>query len=707
MSIWSEDLFHETRRPQLRDFLDRAFSVPDVRAVEVRRSNAFARVRYAASRDAPSIWRRLSRALRGDDTAPGLDGGTLAQPRHASGLFLDAPSAWPLRVIRVGDELSTWRVRMEADDQIRFAHPALRGRRDVVFRLEEELAGLSGIEDFRASVLTAGASIRFDSRLQTPARLARELERAWPKVLSGLEGPPSRRRLYVAGALLGLAAVGQTVAPALRPVAVAGVALFGAPNVILAARQLRHGQIGLPALYSTGLAFMLVSGMPLGGTIITTFMQFWPEFARRTIVERQRRLFAAHRRRPSWARIPHPDGLSVEIHVDDLRPGVLVIVRRGERSPVDGVVTAGAAAVADVLATGSTQASNVAVGGAVHAGSLVVAGELTIRVERAGEATAAAHISRALPHAGFSGLPSSARAELIANRNAKPALALAALSLITTRTLRPSQAIIRPDYATAPRLSAQLAALTGFVEALDRGLLLRKPGALDQIADIDVFVFDESVGLGRDAETSAGVTAAAGVDVVSALRKQNPHARFVLLSGGAETKAKRGAESVGVDLAFGDLDDNGKADAIRGLGRRAVWIGDGSAPGAAAAMSSSAVSVSIAGFASAPDDRADVLVLHGGLNGLLELRDVGRNHRATLASDYRNVYAFNLLGVAGALFARFGGLQAGLVSNFGTALLYARHARRLRQLTAEHDARNALLLTAVNAGAGSGPSART
>lgn len=685
VSIWSADLFRDASVSQLQAFLDKTFSVADVRAVEVRRTDAFARVRYAASRDAPSIWKRLSAALRGEERADESDPQAAAPSRSASGLFLDAPSAWPLRVIRVGDALSTWRVRLESDDQIRFAHPALRGRRDLVFRLEEELAGLAGVEDFRVSTLTAGASIRFDSTALSPARLARELERAWPRLLTGLDGPPSRRRLYAAGGLVALAAAGQTIAPALRPVAIGGVALFAAPNVILAARQLRHGQIGLPALYSTGLAFMLVTGMPLAGTIITTFMQFWPELARQTIVARQRRLFAAQRRRPSWARIPNPDGLTLEMHVDDLKPGALVIVRRGELSPVDGVVTAGAAAVADPFGTGSETPRPYGPGDAANAGALVVDGELTIRVERAGDATAAAHVARALPHGRFAALPSSARAELIANRNAKPALALAAISLLATRTLRPSQAIIRPDYATAPRLSAELAGFASFVEALNKGLLVRKPAALDQIAGLDAFVFDDSGSFSGDAIAA----------VVGALRRRNAKARFVVVSGGTDKGTRRLADDAGIELAYGGLDGAAKADLIRSLGRAAVWIGDGTAPDAAAAMAASAVSVSIAGFAAAPDDRADILALHGGLHGLLDLSDIGRSHARTLASDYRSVYAFNLLGVAGGLFARFGGLQAGLLSNLGTGLIYAKHAQRLRALTSARRKQDARLRALV------------
>ncbi|MFD1333825.1 heavy metal translocating P-type ATPase, partial [Methylopila musalis] len=446
------------------------------------------------------------------DAAPALASARARTAPDASTLFPDAPDTWNIRVSRIGDTLSTWRVRREGEDQARFAHPALLWRRDLAFRLEEELAAIAGVEDFRASPLTGGVSVRFDAGLLSAERLARELEAAWPRLLDGLDGPPAPKRLAVSVGLLGLSAASQIAVPALRPVAVAALALYGAPNVVLAARQARHGQIGLPALYSAGLGFLLITASPLGGSIMAVFMQFWPELVRRTIVARQRRLFAGQRRRPVWARIPQPNGLKLEVHVDDLRPGDIIIVGRGEVAPADGVVEQGLAVIADETAFGHGRPRDVTKGDLVHAGARVTDGAVALRVSRAGAATSAAHVARALPHAPFVGLPSSAQAEIAANRNAKPALALAAVSLAVTRTLRPSQATIRPDYATAPRFSAQLSALRDFAEALDEGVLFRRPAALDQIADADLFVFDDTPGLGRRQAEVARVAARAATE---------------------------------------------------------------------------------------------------------------------------------------------------------------------------------------------------
>ncbi|HET6332461.1 MAG TPA: hypothetical protein VFG30_04580 [Polyangiales bacterium] len=510
VSIWSSEIFGDPQAARLRDFLSRAFSVDEVQGVELRRATAFGRIRYGAVPNPGQIWKKLSRALTSEDDA--LSSAKRPARRiDARLVYLDAPGVTPVRVSRIGDSLSTWRVRHQSENTLRLSHPLLRNRRDVVYRLEEELAAIFGIEDFRASALTAGVSIRFDNTALSAEHLARELEKAWPRLLEGLDGPPSRKRLVAAIGLTGLAFTGQYVVPALKPLAVAGVAIYSAPNVINAAKQLARGEVGLSAMYSAGLGFMLISGMPFASAVIASMMQLWPHLARETIVRSQRRLFAGQRRRPLWARIPQADGTDVEVYVDELRKGDLILVQRGEIIPVDGVVEDGYAALVDAAASGELQIEDKSQGDAVAAGAFIRHGSLTIRVERTGAQTTASYIDSLLPHGAIAGMPSSLEAERIANRNAKPALGLAALSLLLTRTLRPSQVFIRPDYATAPRLSAQLSALHGVADALQRGVVFKNPASLDRLASAEIYILDDTAGLDRRRVEVATVQTVDGV----------------------------------------------------------------------------------------------------------------------------------------------------------------------------------------------------
>jgi cation-transporting P-type ATPase C len=827
VSIWSSEIFGDPAGSSVRDFLARAFSVKEVEGVELQRATSRGRICHAAVANPAQILKKLSRALRSVDGASPISGvwDRPAQRIDAGFVYLDGPQAAVVRVSRIGNALTTWRVRHHSDRTLLLWHPSLRNRRDVVFRLEEELAAIFGIEAFSASALTGAVSIRFDKSALTLERLIKQLEKTWPRLLKGLDGPPSRKRFVAAVGLLGLAFTGQYLVPAVRRFAVAGVVIYSFPNVVAAVKQLRRGEVGLSALYTTGLGLMLIGGMPFASTVFAVLMQFWPHLSRHKVVSSQRRLFAGQRRRPVWVRIAQVDGVDVEAHVDDLRQGDLIVVRRSEIVPVDGVVESGSAVV-DEAPFGGGQLEDKSQGDPVAAGAFVHDGNLTIKVERVGTQTSASYIDSLLPHTLIAGLPSSQEAERIANRNAKPVLLLSAVTLGIARTLRPAQALIRPDYATGPRLSAQLSALQGIAYGLRHGVLFRNPAALDRIAVAEIYVIDESAGLDRRSievakvETVSGVAAelvvsyvlaahrtsgsersralarfasshaivqpnvaslsrhagitryrdgtgstieiatewhltAAKVDVpkrfqrspvrrseaparrvatdtageqpsvrplwvlrdgkvigqvsfarsgeligkevVAALKTQKPQARIAYLSRGAQADADALAGKLGIEFAYGGVNQAAKADLIRGLGHKTLWIGDGSDPQARESIVASTVSVSVAALTHVHQDAADIQLPQRALLGLPLLMDIARAHATRLAQDWRTVYSTNLLGVAGAFGARFGSLQAGLLSHVGTGLIYIRRARQLDRMASAVDKRRAQLRRAGSA----------
>lgn len=815
VSIWSAELFGHEQPTRARDFLARAFAVPEVELVELRRASAFGRIRYAAASPS-SVLKKLGLVLR--STANGSQGSE-AEPIDVTHVHLDGPSPAPIHVSRIGGVLSTWRARRQEPGSLRLWHPFLRNRRDVAFRLEEELGSIQGIREFRVSALSAGVSIRFDESRTTVGHLIRELELAWPRLCEGLEGPPSGKRLVVAAGLTALAYTGQYVAPAVRPFALAGVALYALPNVANAAKQLTRGEVGLYALYTTGLAFMLYTGMPLTASVMATLMQLWPQLGHGKLVRIQRRVFV--RQRPALARLQHAGG-EREVYADELRSGDSIVVRRGEVIPADGVVTGGAAAIFAAPPLGGNHIEDRVVGDAVLAGASVYDGSLVLRVERAGARTSARHIASLLPRGALLGLPSSLEAERIANRNARPALALSAITLLATRTVLPGQAVLRPDYATAPRLSAQLSALQAIARGSRRGILFKNLAALDRLARADVFVIDDTAGLERrqiearvralnggspesvlslalaalDAaqgergralaalaaqrqvvapgaegvERAAGVTryrdragstielatagylaalqikvppalpdgpvpsevallraepppreqeaallrplwvlrerevvgvvsfARTGVSVgrrvVAALREQRRRARILYLSRSGQPEVQAFADALGIEYSRGELARDRQAAFIRELGPGTVWVGDGADVEAREPIAASGLSISVAQLSRAPDDAADVLLPLHGLASLPELLQLGDAHAQRLARDYRSVYTANLLGLAGAFGAGLNGLQVGLLSNLGTAVVYSRHAMALDSLASSIEAERARLSTA-------------
>ncbi len=784
-----------------RRLLELAFSLPEIKSAIIRSDRGLITFIISGTAAPTQIWQRLGALLRQTQTPDP------SRQIQADRLPLQPPApGLPVRISRFGQTLTTFRVRTLASERMRIAHPLLRDP-DIKARALESLRAVHGVVSVRGVRLWGSVIISYDPQSISPETLLRYLDDSWASLLQGPPTPPLPRKLAVAGSLLAMSFTAQFFRRAFLPWATAAVALYNLPNVIAAMRDLRRRHVGLPAMYTLGFGFLLWFRLPFASSLFSTITQTWPALSTRLAMDSEAKLFAPQRRRQIWARLAEGQAGEVEIDIAALRPGMLITARKGDYLPADGIIVEGLASVHETFLTGGRAAADRQAGDIVHAGALIGDGSITIRVTRAGNATAAAALARALPSRPIGNLPSSQEVERIGQRNARPALLAAIVMLLATRMPRYSQVIIRPDYLSAPRLSAHLSALTAVAEALAGGALIRNPAALDRLLTADIIVLDDGVNfstrrvqlhevlsqnraagaealgfaaaalageddpraaaLKREAkrrriftpETSdvrrqagailfrdetgseihvlapaaalqrglyaPGATLAAALqaeaaapqtdpatrsfvvargrnilglvrfyrsgpleaaDAIAALRLETPDTRFVHLSAAPQEEAEVRASELGLDAVFGGLTADAKTDVMRSLSARAVWIGNGADPATSSIKAAAAVSVSIAGFERLAHDMADILLLKGDLRALSPARLAAMKRAGQLKADYRTVYFANLAAVAGGFLAGFGGLQAGLTSNLGTAAVFLTRWRALNKLALANEA---------------------
>ncbi len=481
----------------VRDLVDRVFSAVEVRAVALWRDRAQVRIELSPLADPTAVWPRVGRLLR--EGAP--------ERRRAEKLNLAGPApGLSVRVSRAGDALTTFRVRKLSRERLRIGHPLLR-RRDFLYRFGLLLESIHGVERVKLAGIAASAVITYDPETIAPEQVLRLLESSWDLVLFGPHPPEKPKRLIAAGGLLAFSFYAQFFNPAALPFAVAAVLVYSAPNLIAAVKDLSHGRVGLAALYSAGLGFLLFTGLPFASGVMAVLRQSWPALSTALAARSERKLFAEHRRRLAWARRADAKGGVALVDVAELAETHLVHVRRGDFIPADGVVVEGLALIDEDMLTGFRGGVDKLPGEKVFAGTFVREGALTFRATRVGRSTAAAALADALPHGALNNLPSSREAERVANRNAKPALLLSAALLVLTRTPRLAQVALRPDFASGPRLSAHLSALTALSEALSQGVLARRPAALERLLCADLYVLDDSLNFSAQTPRVAEVIA--------------------------------------------------------------------------------------------------------------------------------------------------------------------------------------------------------
>jgi Cu2+-exporting ATPase len=194
------------------------------------------------------------------------------------------------------------------------------------------------------------------------------------------------------------------------------------------------------------------------------------------------------------------DGAETLTPLAKIMPGDIVLVRPGERLPIDGVIATGASRLDESLITGETRRRAVAPGAQVYAGGMNYDGALTIRVEAANGATLLDDIERLLEKA------TSARSRYVrladrVSRLYAPMVHLAALSTALFWLWRGASlhdalitaiCVLIITCPCALALAAPAVQVVASGALFRAGVLLNSADAIERLADADMIVFDKT-----------------------------------------------------------------------------------------------------------------------------------------------------------------------------------------------------------------------
>ena len=198
-----------------------------------------------------------------------------------------------------------------------------------------------------------------------------------------------------------------------------------------------------------------------------------------------------------------PDGPR-EISVDEVRPGMRLLVRPGERFPADGVVATGTGDVDESLLTGEPLPCPRAPGETVLAGTLNLDGTFEVLVTATGPQTAAGQMTRLLHEALWSRAPVQRLADRLAAVLVPSAVALAAITFLfwrqvagTETALMNALSVLLITCPCALGIATPLALWRALGTAAEQGVLVRDGGALERLAKARAVFFDKTGTLTR------------------------------------------------------------------------------------------------------------------------------------------------------------------------------------------------------------------
>jgi Zn2+/Cd2+-exporting ATPase len=206
------------------------------------------------------------------------------------------------------------------------------------------------------------------------------------------------------------------------------------------------------------------------------------------------------------------DGKEVRIHPDEVQPGESVIVRPGEKIPVDGIVLQGKASVDQASITGESVPVEKGKEDSVFSGTIVQFGYLEVQAERVGEDTTFSRIVQFVEDAQESKAPTQRFIERFATFYTPGILILAAILFLVTRDIPLTLTLLVISCPGALVIAAPVTIVSGIGNAARKGVLIKGGNTLEQISRIDVVAFDKTGTLTEGKPQVVSVKSVSGVD---------------------------------------------------------------------------------------------------------------------------------------------------------------------------------------------------
>jgi heavy metal translocating P-type ATPase len=209
----------------------------------------------------------------------------------------------------------------------------------------------------------------------------------------------------------------------------------------------------------------------------------------------------------SKSAIVEQNGKEIEIPIDQVVIGDIVVVKPNERIPVDGTIIFGASSIDESNLTGESVPVDKAINDVVFAGTQNFQGILKIRIEKDPRDTALSHIMKIVENAQNSKAPIERTADKISGYFVYVVLGIAVITFLSWIIFGPATLGFSKAFALALSttmavlviacpcslgLATPTAIITGVGTGARRGILIKNAESIEKLAKVQAIVFDKT-----------------------------------------------------------------------------------------------------------------------------------------------------------------------------------------------------------------------
>ncbi|REJ33655.1 MAG: heavy metal translocating P-type ATPase [Bacillota bacterium] len=274
--------------------------------------------------------------------------------------------------------------------------------------------------------------------------------------------------------------------------------------------RLRHKQFSIPLLITVASIGALSIGEAWEAAAVTFLYRFGGWLENLTLHRTRAALRDLLDLRPvtAWVRRRDPASGTAdweEIPADQVQVGETVLVRPGDRVPVDGTVVAGWAVLDTAALTGEPLPKEVSVGDKVWSGSISQAGSIEVAAERVAADTIFNRLIRLVAQAQND----KPRVQRFLDRFAQwytPAVLLASAGVVAwTGDLELALTLLVIACPGALVVAAPVAVVAGLGQAARQGILIKGGERLELVGRVDAVAFDKTGTLTKGAPAVSSI----------------------------------------------------------------------------------------------------------------------------------------------------------------------------------------------------------
>ena len=274
-------------------------------------------------------------------------------------------------------------------------------------------------------------------------------------------------------------------------VAIGATIVGGFPVFVETFRSLRHRSINMEVSMTIAIVASLLVGQ-FTAAVVVTFFVLLSEFIESYAVDKGRATIVKLEKSVPKRALVRRNGVEVEADIGTIVPHETVVVRDGERIPVDGTVIKGSGFVNQSAITGEALAVEKMPGSHVYAGSIHEAGIIEIETEKVGNETVFGQIIRLVEEAEGRKAPIQRISDKLASWLVEFTVVFAVVTFVVTRNLISTISVIVVAGACGVAAGTPLAIVAVMGGLAKKGVIVKGGVYVQEMSKVDTVVIDKT-----------------------------------------------------------------------------------------------------------------------------------------------------------------------------------------------------------------------